>query len=373
VQVTWIDNSSDEDGFRVDRSSGQDGPWEKVWSADPNNTLVYIYGQPYEQQLCYRVVAFKGIGESPSNVDCTALPNGPTNLTATAVGIEAVDLAWSDNSAFEDGYEIERSETGGNPFTLVGNVEGNSTTFRDASVSDNATYWYRVVVRRDGGNSGSSETVSVVIASGAPSAPTNTNARSNGSTSALTEWTDNSSNETGFRVERSADHGGTWSLVGTANLNYPAFFDGELPSETELCYRVIAVNSVGQSSASNSDCTTLIAAPTGLVGVLVDDQTVEYSWTDNSGSEENYELWFVGYDSNEGYAYYYLVELPMNSTSYRASTSESVYGVVGRNADGYSDFAGLAAGQLTASLQSRTTKALRPPRFQRTPPKPRMP
>jgi hypothetical protein len=369
VEVTWGDNSADEDGFRVQRSGNQDRPWETVWTTGPNTTSAYIYGQPEEQQLCYRVVAFKGEGVLPSNVDCTYLPTGPTNLVANAVGTDAVDLTWSDNSVVEDGYDVERSETGDNPFILVATVEANSTAYRDAGVSVNTTYWYRVWAKRDGGRSGIPSTPIAAPASEPPQAPSEVNATPSSSTSASVGWTDNSSNEVGFRVERSQDGGGTWTPAGSASANYPAFFEGELPSEEQLCYRVTAFNGTGDSPPSSSDCTYLPKAPTELAGLPIDDQTIEYTWSDNSGVEDGYELWFFG---DDGYNYYYYpIALAPNTTSHRASISESVYGVVALKDGGYSDWALLYSGEATAALQRRAPIGTRiPASAQRTPPGP---
>ena len=43
---------------------------------------------------------------SPSNIACATPLAAPTNLTATLVGEQTWDLAWTDNSAEEDGYEV---------------------------------------------------------------------------------------------------------------------------------------------------------------------------------------------------------------------------------------------------------------------------
>ena len=362
VEVTWTDNSADEEGFRVERSASQDGPWEAVRAASPNSTLEYIYGQPEEEQLCYRVIAFKGKGESPSNADCTYLPTGPTNLTATAVGTAAVDLAWSDNSVVEDGYDVERSETGYHPFTLVATVPANTDTYRDATVSDNTSYWYRVAAKREGGRSGVLGTASVVVASTAPSAPSEANVTPNGSTAALVQWTDNSSNEVAFEIERSLDGGETWTSAGSATANYPAFFDGGRASEQPLCYRVVASNGSGDSPPSNSDCTNLPKGPTGLVAATIDGFTVDLTWNDNSDVEDGYEVWgwYGGYeDPGE-----LVIQLPASSTTYRdvRTFPYSVYWVVATKDGGYSDWSdGVSptTGVAQSALPDMMTRAIR--------------
>jgi hypothetical protein len=104
-----------------------------------------------EQQVCYRVIAFNTIGDSPaSNIDCTTPPVGPTNLAATSLEDQSIDLTWQDNSAVEDGYQVQRA-AGTAAFTAVANLPTNSTSYGDAEVSPNTSYEYRVRAKKDGG------------------------------------------------------------------------------------------------------------------------------------------------------------------------------------------------------------------------------
>jgi hypothetical protein len=64
-------------------------------------------------------------------------------------------------------------------------------------------------------------------------------------------WTDESSNETGFDVERSADGGNQWSIAGNVGANVVTFADGSLAPATTYSYRVRATNGSGASAPSN--------------------------------------------------------------------------------------------------------------------------
>jgi len=106
VSLSWTDNSSNEDGFRIYGSIDGGAVWDLAGTVGANNK----YGETYavaEQPVCYRVVAFNAGGEAaPSNTACTTPPAEPTNLTATRVDTETVELTWNDNSAVEDGYRV---------------------------------------------------------------------------------------------------------------------------------------------------------------------------------------------------------------------------------------------------------------------------
>ncbi|MBN1576041.1 MAG: fibronectin type III domain-containing protein, partial [Chitinispirillaceae bacterium] len=69
-------------------------------------------------------------------------------------------------------------------------------------------------------------------------------------------WTDNSSNEAGFQIER-ATGGGSFVQVGTAAANATVFHDGGLTANTQYQYRIRAFNDYG-----TSDYTSTVSAIT---------------------------------------------------------------------------------------------------------------
>lgn len=144
VDVDWIDKSNTESGFRVERAAVVEGPWAVVASTGPNVTSHRDGGRASEEQVCYRVVAFNAAGDSPaSNTDCTVPPAGPTNLIATSVDAQTVDLAWTDNSNVENGYIVLRAR-GAGPVEGVAQLPANSTSYRDGSAGANVIHSYQV-------------------------------------------------------------------------------------------------------------------------------------------------------------------------------------------------------------------------------------
>ena len=319
VYMTWKDNSSDEEGFRVERSTSEQGPWERAAQFGANNTAYFDYNRPLEQRLCYRVIAFRGQAESASNVDCTYLPAAPTDLTVTAVSGQGVDLAWTDNSAVEEGFDVERSDFEWGPFASLGITAADIKTFHDATVGVDKTYWYRVRVMREGAHAGSSNIVKVVTATAAPLPPSALFAVPSGSTGVSIYWTDNSGNETGFRVERSENGGATWVAAGTTV--YAGHFDGGRASDQQVCYRAIAFNAVGDSPPSNVDCTAPPAAPTNLVATTAPGLAIDLTWSDNSIVEDGYVVQRLFNDCQyQYYCYPYyatIATLGPNATSFR--------------------------------------------------------
>ena len=105
IAVRWTFTPSSGQQFRIDRSTDGGAVWNVV--ALTSERPFYDYGTPSEKPICYRVVAFSVSGTaSPSNIACATPLAAPTNLTATLVGAQTWELAWSDSSALEDGYEV---------------------------------------------------------------------------------------------------------------------------------------------------------------------------------------------------------------------------------------------------------------------------
>lgn len=64
-------------------------------------------------------------------------------------------------------------------------------------------------------------------------------------------WTESSSNEDGFRIERRVQGEGSWVAAGSVGANATAFSDTGLSGNTTYEYQVVAFNIYGDSAASN--------------------------------------------------------------------------------------------------------------------------
>ncbi|MEI6898834.1 MAG: alpha-amylase family glycosyl hydrolase, partial [Bacteroidota bacterium] len=84
------------------------------------------------------------------------------------------------------------------------------------------------------------------------------------------QWRDNATNETGFRIERKANVGGSWSPIQTVLANMTTFTDNTVSGGVHYYYRVFAVNGGLSSAASNTV-----------------DLPVDYTWTGTLSSVWN--------------------------------------------------------------------------------------
>jgi hypothetical protein len=367
VDLAWT-NSLAANEFRVERAETTEGPWVQLVKLLPWQQPAYRdEGRRVELQVCYRIIAANLYGETASAVDCTTPPTEPTSLEATSPDEQSIALSWRDNSAAEDGYEVQRA---GDDIVwgVIATLPANATTYVDRAVTANTRYWYKVRATKDGGFSYPSNVVSAGAASTPPEAPGVSLSPGSSSTVSI-YWGPGSILTDGFRLERSTDGGTSWVIATTTNKDQHGFTDEGLPSEQLVCYRLFAFNRLGDSPPSSMACTTPPAGPSNLVTISIDEQTVEHQWTDNSAVEDGYELWLFVVDEWNNY-YYYPVYLGPDVTSYRAGASEFVYGVVAQKDGGYSDWAFPPAAMTAAALKNRTATTARPPASaQRTPPR----
>ena len=87
-------------------------------------------------------------------------PNAPSNLVATVINGNRVDLTWNDNSNNELGFRVLRS-LDNVTYTEIATLGPNVTSFSDTTVEANTTYFYRIVAFNNFGNSDPSNTVGV--------------------------------------------------------------------------------------------------------------------------------------------------------------------------------------------------------------------
>ena len=179
----------------------------------------------------------------------TVPPVAPGGVTAVATASTAIHLTWSDGSDNENGFTIEQS-LDGITFGTAGTVAANATTFDVTGLNASTTYTYRVRAFNAAGVSAYSQPASATTLPAALGAPTMLTASALSKSQVRLAWRDNSSAETGFRIERSTN-ASKFALLTTVAAGVVTFTDGGLRAGETYYYRVIAVNASGKSAASN--------------------------------------------------------------------------------------------------------------------------
>jgi hypothetical protein len=129
--------------------------------------------------------------------------------------------------------------------------------------------------------------------SAAPAAPSALTASASSSSSVTVRWTDNSSDESGFRLERSPN-GVDFAEVASLAAGATGYTDNGLSAKTAYFYRVRAYNSAGNSGYSNvgSVATPEVAPamPQNPSAVGNSDGSATVGWTDASSNEASFEV-----------------------------------------------------------------------------------
>jgi hypothetical protein len=181
-------------------------------------------------------------------------PAVPANLTATAVSSSQINLTWTD-SDIETGFKIERCTGAGcSDFAQIATVSANVTSYSNTGLTGSTSYSYRVRAYNIAGDSDYSNTTSAVTlaAPALPAAPTNLSAAVISKSQINLTWTDNSGNETGFRIERCKGATCTnFALIATVGANVTSYSNTKLTANTTYRYRVYAYTASGNSAYSN--------------------------------------------------------------------------------------------------------------------------
>jgi fibronectin type 3 domain-containing protein len=217
-------------------------------------------------------------------------PQTPGSLSATAVSDRRVDLAWMDRSDNEATFEIQRRSSG-QDWAGIGGTGVNETSFADTQgLSGSREYEYRV---RACNAVGCSDWSGTAKATTAPVPPGSVSASPTSSSGITVSWKDNSSDETGFRVERSSNGGQSWTLVTTTSANAESFSDSGLQSSTTYHYRVAACRgtlcSVFSDLAQATTPSGSTSTPTNLTATALSSTEVLLKWT-APGGQTKYEV-----------------------------------------------------------------------------------
>jgi acid phosphatase type 7 len=135
-----------------------------------------------------------------------------------------------------------------------------------------------------------------IVAPVSPGAPTALNATATSTTQINLQWTDNSTNEAGFRIERSPD-GVTFTEIAVVGSNVTTYVSAGLTASTTYRYRVRAYNSDGNSAYTNIATTTThapspapLAPPSNLTATANSGSQVTLAWTYNAGTEVTFKI-----------------------------------------------------------------------------------
>jgi len=248
---------------------------------------------------------------NPLDPDTEIKPDewAPSNLTATVIDDSHIRLTWTQEESKIGGFVIERKD-GASDYKEVGRTD--TTVFIDDSLVINIGYTYKITAFAE--KNLSTPVISQVISTSFP-APTGLNATVIDDQTIRLTWTDHSSFESGFRIERKTGTG-SYTQIAELSANAVEYTNAGLAYGETYTYRVRSFTSINQSSYSNENSAQMvIPAPTNLMAAAIDDQTIKLTWIDNCAFEAGYR---IERKTGTG-SYIQIAELDANTTSYEES------------------------------------------------------
>ena len=288
IQITWTVNSSGQSGFNIERRTEntryrQIGAVGKEINSFLDNTLKSIDSIYY-----YRIAVCNGsvIGNY-SNEIAINLFAPPSNLTLISISDNAVNLSWTDNSDEELGFIISRS-INDTLYTTLDTLPANSTNFSDVHVLRGETDYYYIVKAFEKKFQSAQAKLKVTTGFVAPS---NLSVSFNSDEKIDYNWTDNTTSETMFFLERS-ENKKTFGIIDTAEANTTSsYFTGSTGVNKNFYYRIKAISTTRISKYSNIDSVYIkFTAPSNLAITNILETGIKLSWVDNTSFEKYFKL-----------------------------------------------------------------------------------
>ena len=309
ILVSWDDNCTFEDGFRLERRGGLG--WDLIAELGPDITTYEDADLTYDINYYYRVKAFTATMESDYSTFYSVyspLVFAPTNL-ALQTNDTSIVLTWEDQCLFETGFIIQRGEGSitGYGYVTIDSVDADVTTYTDFNIEEDDWYYYRVAAYTPEERSSYSSTSG--ISSPISFAPNNISATAL-DTSIQIRWTDNCLFEDGFQLERDAGSG--FEIIAELDADITGYNDPDMEYGIVYHYRVAAVadGELSDYSWEVARLSPLQFAPSSVTVSSVGND-LQLVWNDNCIFEAGYLL-----ERDAGAGYTVIATLGPNTTSY---------------------------------------------------------
>jgi len=332
INLSWLDNSSDEAGFYIDCATISDFSQNLQTFQVAADTGSYSAQTLDESKSYYfRVRAYNNDGESANTgaISKWTKPATPTGLDFTSIGIQGsspsqseVTLTWNDESSGENGYQVwfsYRGPAGNQPYDWSNpNYLGENPTATPPSSQiilkpantesrvfnmnaySGATgrYYYTVVATNAGGEVSEKSNIVDVTAMQISSILINRYSPAN-ATLTWTTWPGTPYDISSFTVECatdgdfSAEHIVSSTSLPAQNRSMPF---SQLDPNTTYYFRVKAFGDNCESAYSSTASTVPTMAPSGLTnnaqdaGDARDYTQLHLAWSDNSGGQASFRL-----------------------------------------------------------------------------------
>ena len=255
IDLTWSDNSDNEDGFKIERKIGEDGAYSVIATNGSNTESFNDTELDAHTEYFYRIRAVKDTAVSlysPESVSITRndFPDTPSNPIVTeATEDDPLDLilGWTGGDANGDAltYDVYFGAT---PTPSLVSTSQSDTTYTVNGLDYNQLYFWKVVVTDTyNGIAEGPLWHFVTDVEPVPENPSSLSAIHILRYKVELDWIAGGNNPIGFVVERKDGVSGAFELIGVTDKRYFTDTDNILVNNTYY-YRVRAYNSSGYSN-----------------------------------------------------------------------------------------------------------------------------
>lgn len=149
VTLTWTDNSNDETGFTIERTSVDGNSGFEAIGQIPSNTATFTDNTVLPRRVYYYRIRLDGSAEiAYSNVirieTASAITTVPVSVTAVALSSASARIDWAFSGAAISGFVIERSPDDQKHFEIAGSAAADQGSYTDQQLESGRTYYYRL-------------------------------------------------------------------------------------------------------------------------------------------------------------------------------------------------------------------------------------
>lgn len=308
INISWVDESTRETRYELQRRVGSEGDLQGYRSFNPNVESFSDVSLEANQSYYYRLSAIAEVIIDEDNtievrspwsgiVSATTsvlTPSPPTDLTGEAIDYANVSLSWTDNADNEIGFVIERGLSRFGDYTSIDSLDVDAEVYIDEELDELTQYFYRIYAYNEYGNSDVSSVVAVTTPEGPPAPVEDFRVLQYDYREVFLAWTDAAHNEYGFVLERKLAADPEFRVLARLEADPTdgdtTYRDLEVDPLTTYQYRIYSYNQAGNSDYSEVlEVSTPIAPPSPPSNVrLAGTPTlvrIPITWDDNSDDE----------------------------------------------------------------------------------------
>jgi len=200
------------------------------------------------------------VDETPPLPDPMDWANQPAAISHTAISMTAVN-AVDETSTVEYRFLCVAGDAQCN---AASSGWQSSRSYTASGLTPSNLYSFQVMARDQAGNeTGTSASASATTQAPPPppAAPGGFAATGASENTMDLDWTDNASNETGYRIERSPAGQNSFGVIANSGANATSYTDNGLAADTSYDYRITAIGEYGNSASVTATGTTMAPPP----------------------------------------------------------------------------------------------------------------